>query len=328
MVAEPQRWLVTGGAGFIGSHLVEALLGAGRCVRVLDNFATARRETLERLVRPEWRARFALVEGDVRDEATCRACCDGMDVVLHQAALGSVPRSLRDPRATHAVNVDGFVHVALAARDAGVRALVYASSSSVYGDATALPQREAHLGRPLSPYAASKRAMEIYAQVYHRSFGLPTIGLRYFNVVGRRQDPEGPYAAVVPRFIAALLRGEAPVIYGDGATSRDFCPVANVVQANLAAAAAPEAAVGQIFNIALGRSTTLLELFAMLRDIAVRHGVPCAGIEPRFADFRPGDLRHSRASIAAATERLGYAPATTLEDALEDAVRHALATSG
>lgn len=324
----PRSWLVTGGAGFIGSHLVEALLAAGQWVRVLDDFSTGRKAVLHEVVHGVASDRFDLLEGDIRDPAVCKAACQGVDVVLHQAALGSVPRSLESPRVTHAVNVEGFVNIALAAREASVQRFVYASSSSVYGDSKALPQREACTGALLSPYAASKRVGELYAEIYHRSFGLPTVGLRYFNVVGPRQNPAGPYAAVVPRWVQALSSHESPVIYGDGLTSRDFCPVANVVQANLLAASASAQAYGQVFNIALGQSTTLLRLFEILKEGMAAAGVAPADIQPTFGAFRPGDLRHSQASIDKAQAVLGYAPVCTLEEGLREVIREAVAHTG
>jgi UDP-N-acetylglucosamine 4-epimerase len=236
--------------------------------------------------------------------------------VLHQAALGSVPRSLACPEDTHAVNVDGTVNVLLAARDARVRTVVIASSSSVYGDDASPAKREHTLGRPLSPYAASKRVAEIYAETYHRVFGLRTVALRYFNVVGPRQSPDGPYAAVVPRWIAALAAGRRPVVFGDGSTSRDFCPVANVVQANVLAAFAGDEAMGHAFNVGLGRTTTLLELFAGLRAAMCARGAPCAALVPVHEGFRAGDTRHSLADVDAAIAALGYAPEVDLAEGL------------
>lgn len=316
----PEQWLVTGAAGFIGSHLVAALLELDQRVIGLDNFTTGHRRNLDALRRelgPARWARFELIEGDIREPATCRLALAGVDRVLHQAALGSVPRSLERPAETHAVNVDGFVNLALAAVELGrVRGFVFASSSSVYGDHPGLPKREDQLGRPLSPYAASKRVNEIYAEALAASYQLPAVGLRYFNVIGPRQDPAGPYAAVVPRWLSLLARGESPTIYGDGQTSRDFCPVANVVQANLLAAFAQEAAHGHAFNIALGQRTTLEQLFVQLRDGMAARGAPCAAIEASYADFRAGDVRHSLADVSRARALLGYAPTTQLSEGL------------
>jgi UDP-N-acetylglucosamine 4-epimerase len=325
--AEPARWLVTGAAGFIGSHLVQRLLELGQTVVALDNYSTGHPHNLEDVRRGlegsghegAW-ARLTIVEGDVRDAATCVRLCAQVDHVLHQAAIGSVPRSVADPRGTHESNVDGFFNALEGARAGGCRSFVYASSSSVYGDHPALPKVEADVGRPLSPYAATKRLGELYAAAYARCYGLAAIGLRYFNVVGSRQDPEGAYAAVVPRWIAALRRGQAPVIYGDGLTTRDFCPVANAVNANLLAARAGSEAGGSVFNVALGGTTSLLELFALLRDALADLGAPCRDIEPVFEDFRPGDIRHSRASIQAARDGLGYEPAIDLRGGLQETV--------
>jgi UDP-N-acetylglucosamine 4-epimerase len=266
-------------------------------------------------------ARFRLVEGDVRDPEACRAAIGGADVLLHQAALGSVPRSLADPRTSHDVNVTGFVNVLLAARDAGVRRVVYASSSSVYGDHPDLPKREEVLGRPRSPYAVTKLADELYAEAFGRAYGLELVGLRYFNVFGPRQDPGGPYAAVMPRWFAALLRGGVVEIHGDGETSRDFCYVRNVVQANLLAATASDpAALGRVYNVACGDRTSLNDLFALLRALAARFRPEAASAAPRHAPFRAGDIRHSLASIDAAGTLLGYAPTHGVREGLEESV--------
>jgi UDP-N-acetylglucosamine 4-epimerase len=315
-----RTWLVTGAAGFIGSHLVEHLLRLDQRVVGLDDLSTGRErnlaEALAAVSRPQ-AARFRFDRGDIRDPACCARALVGVDVVLHQAALGSIPRSLADPLRTHDVNVTGFLRVLAAARDAGVRRLVYASSSSVYGDHPALPKREDVVGRPLSPYAASKRADELYACAFGRSYGLELVGLRYFNVFGPRQDPLGPYAAVIPRWFAALLAGVRVVIHGDGETSRDFCFVDNVVQANLLAATsqAPEA-LGEVFNVAFGERTTLRELFALVRGEAARWRPAAAAAEPEHDDFRQGDVRHSLASIDKARQILRYAPAWSVRDGL------------
>jgi len=308
----PRRWLVTGSAGFIGSHILEQLLRLGQRVVSVDNFATGSRRNLE-LVRQAvgeaaWQ-RHRFIEGDIADPALCRAACADCDVVLHQAALGSVPRSIRDPLATNAANVTGTLNLLFASQAAGVSRFVYASSSSVYGDEPALPKREERTGAPLSPYAASKRTCELYAEAAHRCYGLATIGLRYFNVYGPRQDPNGPYAAVIPRWIDAMLKGEPVVIYGDGETSRDFCYVANVVQANLLAAASdhPQAAC-TVFNIAVGGRTTLNALFAALKELLAVRRPELKSVEAVHQDFRPGDVMHSQADIARASAVLGYAP--------------------
>jgi UDP-N-acetylglucosamine/UDP-N-acetylgalactosamine 4-epimerase len=310
--ASPRKWCVTGAAGFIGSHLIEALLGLDQQVVGLDNYDTGRRENVDdvlRAVGPARAARFRMIEGDIREPDACRAACAGVDLVLHQAGLGSVPRSMADPRTTHDVNVTGFINMLLAARDAGVRRVVYASSSSVYGDDATLPKREDRVGQPLSPYAASKAADELYAGVFGLAYGLGLIGLRYFNVFGPRQDPEGPYAAVMPRWFAALLAGAEVVIYGDGETSRDFCYVANVVQANLLAAlTVTPAAIGRVYNVACGERTTLNELFALIRAQVARFRPEAAAAQAEHADFRPGDVRHSLADVSQAATLLGYEP--------------------
>ncbi|MBI5494830.1 MAG: SDR family oxidoreductase [Deltaproteobacteria bacterium] len=322
----PRRWLVTGAAGFIGSHLVQELLQLRQDVTGLDNFATGHRRNLDDLlaqVGPENARRFTFVEGDIRDVQDCERASKDVHLVLHQAALGSVPRSLEDPRATHRANVDGFVNVMLAARDAGVKRLVYASSSSVYGDHPALPKREDNTGKCVSPYALSKRINEEYAQVYGDAYGLQTAGLRYFNVFGPRQDPAGQYAAVIPRWVATLLRGEPCRIYGDGTTSRDFCYIANVVQANLLAAvnhgdAAPPAQ--GVYNVACGSRTSLTELFAFIRDGLLERGLPVACKEPLYADFRKGDVKHSLADITRARTLLGYQPTHDVKEGLAEAL--------
>jgi UDP-N-acetylglucosamine 4-epimerase len=323
--AHPRRWLVTGAAGFIGSHLVERLLSLDQRVTGLDNFATGRRENLEAvraLVSPEQAARLTFVEGDIRDPAACRRACEGTEVVLHQAALGSVPRSIADPLASHDVNVTGFLRVLLAAREAGIRRVVYASSSSVFGDHPALPKVEAQIGRVLSPYAATKLADEIFADAFARCYGLELIGLRYFNVFGPRQDPNGPYAAVIPIWFAGLLAGREVAIHGDGSTSRDFCYVDNVVQANLLAATTTRAeAVGQAFNVACGSRTTLDELFALIRERVAGYEPSAARREPVYRPFRPGDVLHSLADIGKARSLLGYEPTHQVEAGLDRAAR-------
>ena len=318
--AAPRRWLVTGAAGFIGSHLVRALLELGQHVVGLDNFATGFRRNLDE-VREDvgasaWR-HFAFIEADIVDAQACRHACDGVDVVLHQAALGSVPRSIAEPIASHAANATGFLNLLVAARETCTTRFVYASSSSVYGDHPGLPKVEEVVGSPLSPYAATKCIDELYAGVFARCYGLPLIGLRYFNVFGPRQDPEGAYAAVIPRFAAAMLRGEAVSIYGDGETSRDFCYVDNVVQANLLAATVDDAAaLGQAYNVAVGERMTLNELYAVLRDVVVRRHPALDIPPPRYFDFRAGDVRHSEADIGKARRLLGYVPRWSAKDGL------------
>jgi UDP-N-acetylglucosamine 4-epimerase len=300
-----RRILVTGAAGFIGSHLVDALLERGAVVRALDNFATGRRENLAHCG-----GRIDLIEGDIRDAAVCRAACAGTEVVFHEAALGSVPRSLAQPAATIEVNVFGTSNVFAAARDAAVSRVVYASSSSVYGDSEILPKREGEEGRPLSPYSASKKMNEQLADVFGRCFGMEFIGLRYFNVYGPRQDPDGPYAAALPRFFRASLAREAPVIYGDGEQSRDFTFVSDAVAANLLAAAASSAACGAAYNVAGGRRTTINELAAVVRE--------CVGDAPapRHEQARAGDVRHSLADGSLSRRLLGYAPKVELEEGI------------
>jgi UDP-N-acetylglucosamine 4-epimerase len=312
-VASGRRaWLVTGAAGFIGSHLVQALLRLGQQVRGLDNFSTGKRENLEQVrerVGADAAQRFEMVEGDIADPAVCEAACRDVEVVLHQAALGSVPRSLEDPLATHRSNVTGFLDMLVAARAARVRRFVYAGSSSTYGDHPSLPKKEDVIGHPLSPYAATKFFDEIYAEVFGRCYGTETVGLRYFNVFGPRQDPDGPYAAVIPRWARQMLTGDPCVIYGDGETSRDFCYVDNVVQANLRAAlVAGVPALGQVYNVAAGGRTSLNELHGFLAG-ALRERRPGLQVLPvQYAAFRGGDVRHSQADIAKARDLLGYVP--------------------
>ena len=309
---QPRTWLVTGVAGFIGSHLLETLLELGQTVVGLDNFATGHRHNLDEVrtvVGDAAWSRFRLIEGDIRQPADCQLACTGVDIVLHQAALGSVPRSLADPLTTNSVNIDGFLCMALAARDAKVQRFVYAASSSTYGDHTGLPKVEPVIGNPLSPYAVTKYVNELYADVFARSYGLRCVGLRYFNVFGPRQDPSGAYAAVVPRWAAAMLSGEPVGINGDGHTSRDFCYVANAVQANLLAAMTSDAnAIDQVYNVAVGDQTSLNQLHALLAA-ALRQCRPGLSVAaPVYRDFRAGDVRHSRADIGKARQRLGYVP--------------------
>lgn len=308
----PKKWLVTGAAGFIGSHLVESLIMLGQTVVGLDNFCTGSQgniEIVKNLVGNENAARFTMRSGDIRNLETSREACKDVGIVLHQAALGSVPRSIKDPEATHTTNVDGFFNMILAAKDAGIERFVYASSSSVYGDEPNLPKVEDRIGRPLSPYALSKLVNKQTAEVFSRTYGFKSIGLRYFNVFGSRQDPQGPYAAVIPRWFSALARGERPVIYGDGKTSHDFYFIANAVQANiLAATAKNDEAWNQVYNVACVKQTTLEELFAMIRDAVAENQPEVAAIEPLYQDFRPGDIRHSLADIGKARTLLGYEP--------------------
>jgi UDP-N-acetylglucosamine 4-epimerase len=318
--AAPGTWLVTGVAGFIGSHLLETLLQLGQQVVGLDNFCTGSKRNLEAvclLVGPESWARFRFIEGDIRDPAVCRQSCEGVDWVLHQAALGSVPRSIEDPVGSHQSNVTGFLNVLLAARDARVKRVVYASSSAVYGDDPSLPKVENRVGRPLSPYAATKAMDEVYADVFARAYDVGSIGLRYFNVFGPRQDPNGAYAAVIPKWIAALLNKAPVFINGDGETSRDFCYIANVVQANLLAAITTNPdAVNQTFNIALGERTTLNQLFQILQTSLREKDPKLPEQKPIYRDFRAGDVRHSLADITKAQKLLGYQPTHRIEAGL------------
>jgi UDP-N-acetylglucosamine 4-epimerase len=313
----PRTWLVTGVAGFIGSNLLESLLGLDQEVVGLDNWSAGYRQNLlevQNLVTSEQWSRFKLIEGDIADPEVCHQACAGVDLVLHQAAMGSVPASMSDPASAHRSNVTGFLNMLLAAKAARVGRFVYASSSAVYGDDPQLPKVEASIGHPLSPYAATKLMNEIYADVFNRAYGLPCVGLRYFNVFGPRQDPAGSYAAVIPKWISALLKKEPVFINGDGETTRDFCHVANVAQANLLAATTPRPeALNQVYNIALGERTTLNRLFHTLSSsLAADSTQP----RPVYQDFRPGDIRHSLADIAKARQLLGFEPTHNLERGL------------
>lgn len=314
----PKTWLVTGVAGFIGSNLLETLLKLGQRVVGLDNFATGHKRNLDEVeaaIMPQQWANFRFIRGDIRQLADCHQACAGVDYVLHQAALGSVPRSLADPIATNDTNISGFLNMLVAARDATVSSFTYAASSSTYGDHPALPKIEENIGNPLSPYAVTKYVNELYAGAFARSYGFKAIGLRYFNVFGPRQDPNGAYAAVIPKWIDALLKGEDVYINGDGETSRDFCFVANAVQANLLAACASEEACDQVYNVAVGDRTTLNQLFGYLRDALAEDGVNAA-VQPRHSDFRAGDVRHSQADIGKAQRFLGYAPTHRIQEGI------------
>ena len=319
---DPKTWLVTGVAGFIGSHLLETLLKLDQTVVGLDNFATGYQRNLDEvqtLVMPAQWARFTFIEGDIRDLATCQRACQGAHHVLHQAALGSVPRSLSDPLTTNATNISGFLNLLVAARDASVQSFTYAASSSTYGDHPALPKVEEHIGKPLSPYAVTKYVNELYADVFARCYGFTTIGLRYFNVFGPRQDPDGAYAAVIPKWTAALLQGQPVFINGDGETSRDFTYVADAVQANLLAATAGTEARNQVYNVAVGDRTTLNDLFRTLKASLAAHGVAPDTV-PHYRDFRAGDVRHSQADINKAQRLLGYHPSHRLAAGVEQAM--------
>lgn len=320
LVANPRTWLVTGVAGFIGSNLLERLLRLNQGVTGFDNLSTGHRHNLDavrkRVTPAQW-AGFRFIEGDIRELADCEVAVRGVDHVLHQAALGSVPRSLLDPIATHETNVNGFLNILVAARDAGVKRFVYASSSSVYGDHPGLPKVEAEIGKPLSPYAVTKYFNEVYADIFSRCYGMETIGLRYFNVFGPRQDPEGAYAAVIPLWFKALIQGQPVYINGDGETSRDFCFVDNAVQANLLAAwTGNSEAVGQLYNVAVGEQTTLNELYRVIQT-EVEKRRPAQAQSPIYRDFRSGDVRHSLADISKAVRLLGYRPTHSIAQGLE-----------
>ncbi|ASK33624.1 LPS biosynthesis protein WbpP [Alcanivorax sp. N3-2A] len=308
--AHPQTWLITGVAGFIGSNLLETLLKLNQTVIGLDNFATGHQHNLDEvqtLVAGEQWARFTFIEGDIRELDDCRKAVKGVDHVLHQAALGSVPRSIADPIATNQANIDGFLNMLVAAKDEQVKSFTYAASSSTYGDHPDLPKVEDTIGNPLSPYAVTKYVNELYADVFARSYGFKAIGLRYFNVFGPRQDPNGAYAAVIPKWTAAMIQGDTVSINGDGETSRDFCFIDNAVQANLLAATAADEHKNQVYNVACNARTSLNELFDLiaqeLANLDVRYHK-----KPDYADFRPGDVRHSQADISKAADNLGYQP--------------------
>ena len=324
MRLQPRRWLVTGVAGFIGSHLLEGLLRLDQQVVGLDNFSTGHQRNLDDVktaVNEQQWCNFSFVEGDICKLSDCQRICTDVQVVLHQAALGSVPRSLADPLATHNSNLTGFLNMLLAARDAGVSRFVYAASSSTYGDHPALPKVEDAIGRPLSPYALTKYANELYADVFARCYGMKTIGLRYFNIFGPRQDPDGAYAAVIPKWIAQLISGEPLYINGDGETSRDFCYVANAVQANFLAAMSENAeALNQVYNVSVGERTTLNELFEMERDLLSEQFESVRERSPKYRDFREGDVRHSQADITKARRLLGYVPSHRLGEGLAEAM--------
>ncbi len=319
---KPRVWLVTGAAGFIGSNLVEELLSLGQTVVGLDNFSTGNEANLRDALGTTGGApgTFRFIEGDIRDLAACQGACSGVDYVLHHAALASVPESIADPLTNSQVNVEGFLNVLVAARDAGVRRIVYASSSAVYGNTTNIPQVETVVGELLSPYAASKAANELYATAFEQAYGITTVGLRYFNVFGRRQDPNGAYAAVIPRWIANLLSDVPCEIFGDGETTRDFLYVADVVQANILAATADAGDATGAFNIACGHETSLNELFRMIRHALARHMPIVQGVEPTRSAARLGDIRRSLADISKARRQLGFAPSYQPDEGLRTAL--------
>ncbi len=323
LAANPRRWLVTGSAGFIGSHLVEALLKAGQTVTSLDNFSTGYRHNLdqvESIAGPSAWKRHRFIEGDIRNLATCQEACRGAEIILHQAALGSVPRSIEDPLISHAANVTGTLNMLVAARDAKVQRFVFAGSSATYGDHPGLPKLEDEVGNPLSPYAVTKRVDELYAQVFGTCYGLEWISLRYFNVFGPRQDPRGAYAAVIPCWTHALVNGEPVTINGDGETSRDFCYIANVVQANIRAALAASSSANQVYNVAVGERTTLNELYTSIRTLVGERNVAASKAKAVYGPFRDGDVRHSLADISKASALLEYVPTHDVQVGLTETV--------
>jgi UDP-N-acetylglucosamine/UDP-N-acetylgalactosamine 4-epimerase len=311
--------LVTGGAGFIGSNLCEALLEKGNKVVCLDNFATGKRENLEQLLKD---SNFTLIEGDIRKLKDCIKASQGADYVLHQAALGSVPRSIKDPITSNDVNVSGFLNMLVAARDNGVKRFVFAASSSTYGDSESMPKVEGIIGKPLSPYAITKYVNELYADIFSKNYGLETIGLRYFNVFGRKQDPNGAYAAVIPKFVSQLMKGESPVINGDGNYSRDFTYIDNVIQANLLSLVTTnEKAINTIYNVAYGDRNTLNDLMGYLKEYLSEFDVKISNVEVVYGPNRAGDIPHSHASVDKAKENLNYNPKFSLQQGLKEAVK-------
>jgi len=320
---QPKIWLVTGVAGFIGSNLLETLLKLNQQVVGLDNFATGHQRNLDEvqgLVSPKQWQHFRFIDGDIRKLDNCQQACQGVDYILHQAALGSVPRSINDPITTNATNIDGFLNMLVAARDAKVQSFTYAASSSTYGDHPGLPKVEDIIGKPLSPYAVTKYVNELYADVFGRTYGFNTIGLRYFNVFGKRQDPDGAYAAVIPKWTASMIKGEDVYINGDGETSRDYCFIENTVQANLLAAISiDETARNQIYNIAFGGRTDLNQLYLAIKQSLDNNGITCNKM-PIYREFRAGDVRHSQADISKAERLLGYAPRFDIKAGIEKAM--------
>lgn len=313
-----KKVLITGGAGFIGSNLSDTLLKLGAKVTCLDNFATGHRHNLEAF---KENADFTLIEGDIRDLRTCKKACEGKDFVLHQAALGSVPRSINDPITSNEVNVSGFLNILVASRDAGVKRFVYAASSSTYGDSEKLPKVEDEIGKPLSPYAITKYVNELYADIFQSTYNFDTIGLRYFNVFGRKQDPNGAYAAVIPKFVMQFMKHESPVINGDGTYSRDFTYIDNVLQMNLLAITTDNSeAVNQVYNTAVGDRTNLVELTQLLKKYLKEYDPEIAKVEVKHGPNRPGDIPHSLASVEKAKELLGYEPSHNIEEGIKEAV--------
>lgn len=328
----PKTWLITGVAGFIGSNLLETLLKLDQKVVGLDNFATGHQHNLDEvqgLVSSEQWEKFRFIQGDIRQLPDCQQACEGVDYVLHQAALGSVPRSIADPITTNNTNINGFLNMLAAARDAKVGRFVYAASSSTYGDHPALPKVEDTIGKPLSPYAVTKYVNELYADVFAKTYGLQPIGLRYFNIFGRRQDPNGAYAAVIPKWIASMIKNEPVYINGTGETSRDFCYIDNAVQANLLAATTENPdAVNQVYNVAVGGRTSLNELYAQLKQNLVGKFAHLQDAQPIYRDFRAGDVLHSLADIGKATGCLGYKPKYRIEEGLHVAMQWYVSTTG
>ena len=324
LLSKPKTWLITGVAGFIGSNLLEALLKLDQRVIGLDNLSTGYIKNItevEKSVKVSQWEKFTFIEGDLCDLKICKEACKGVDFILHQAALGSVPRSINDPIATNQSNIDGFLNILIAGRDEKVIRFVYAASSSTYGDHPDLPKVEDRIGKPLSPYAVSKLVNELYADVFSRVYGIETIGLRYFNIFGRRQDPNGAYAAVIPKFIYGLINNEPIYINGDGETSRDFCYINNAIQANLlAATTSNERAVNQVYNIAVGDRTSLNNLYYQIREILAIRFPLLKDLQPVYRDFRAGDVRHSLADIQKAFKLLGYQPTHRINDGLVDSI--------
>jgi UDP-N-acetylglucosamine/UDP-N-acetylgalactosamine 4-epimerase len=322
----PSTWLVTGIAGFIGSNLLETLLKLGQTVVGLDNFATGHQHNIDMALidagMPADTDKFRFIEGDIRDSETCQNACKGVDYVLHQAALGSVPRSIEDPLTTNQTNIDGFLNMLVAARDAKVKRFVYAASSSTYGDHPDLPKVEDKIGNPLSPYAVTKVVNELYSSVFAKTYGFKVIGLRYFNIFGKRQDPNGAYAAVIPKWVASILNGETVYINGDGETSRDFCYIDNTIQMNLLAATVEnEEAADQVYNTALNDRTSLTELYKLLVERLIKLRPNLKPVDPVYRDFRAGDVRHSLADISKAETLLGYAPTHKIAAGLDEAMQ-------
>lgn len=320
--SSPKVWLITGVAGFIGSNLLEYLLKLDQTIVGLDNFATGHQFNLNEVkslvTDAQWQ-KFQFIEGDICDYETCFSAVKGVDYVLHQAALGSVPRSIANPIATNSANISGFLNILQASKEEGVKSFTYAASSSTYGDHSALPKVEENIGNPLSPYAVTKYVNELYAGVYARSYDFKSIGLRYFNVFGKHQDPNSAYAAVIPKWINAMIRGEDVFINGDGMTSRDFCFIENTIQMNILAATAPDWAKDKVYNVAVGNRTTLNDLFALIKAALVSNDIVIK-TKPIYRDFRAGDVRHSQADISKAKLNLGYSPEFTITQGIEQAM--------